>query len=158
MAELTVEDLHLTYGTHPILKRVPMVLNRGEGVSLLGRAGPPPPGPPAPALRRAAAARDDPPPVRSPPPRHRAGRAALEPRREAARGGARVAARADRRDATLRPRRHARPERGDGDVGPDPAPQQRRDRAAGRPAGEGRPAAHPLRSGLQGTQQPAEAP
>ncbi len=39
MAELTVEDLHLTYGTNPILKGVSMVLNRGEVVSLLGPSG-----------------------------------------------------------------------------------------------------------------------
>jgi iron(III) transport system ATP-binding protein len=39
MAELTVENLHLTYGTNPILKGVSMVLNRGEVVSLLGPSG-----------------------------------------------------------------------------------------------------------------------
>src|SRR4051812_24681927 len=39
MAELTVENLHLTYGTNPILKGVSMVLNKGEVVSLLGPSG-----------------------------------------------------------------------------------------------------------------------
>src|SRR3954467_1124589 len=39
MAELTVEDLHLTYGTNPILKGVSMVLDRGQVVSLLGPSG-----------------------------------------------------------------------------------------------------------------------
>jgi len=39
MAELTVENLHLTYGTNPILKGVSMQLNRGEVVSLLGPSG-----------------------------------------------------------------------------------------------------------------------
>jgi iron(III) transport system ATP-binding protein len=39
MAELTVENLHLTYGTNPILKGVSLVLNRGEVVSLLGPSG-----------------------------------------------------------------------------------------------------------------------
>jgi iron(III) transport system ATP-binding protein len=39
MAELTVENLHLTYGTNPILKGVSMELNRGEVVSLLGPSG-----------------------------------------------------------------------------------------------------------------------
>jgi iron(III) transport system ATP-binding protein len=39
MAELTVENLHLTYGTNPILKGVSMTLNRGEVVSLLGPSG-----------------------------------------------------------------------------------------------------------------------
>ena len=36
MAELTVENLHLTYGTNPILKGVSLTLNQGEVVSLLG--------------------------------------------------------------------------------------------------------------------------
>jgi iron(III) transport system ATP-binding protein len=39
MAELTVDNLHLTYGTNPILKGVSMQLNRGEVVSLLGPSG-----------------------------------------------------------------------------------------------------------------------
>jgi iron(III) transport system ATP-binding protein len=39
MVELTVENLHLAYGTNPILKGVSMVLNRGEVVSLLGPSG-----------------------------------------------------------------------------------------------------------------------
>jgi iron(III) transport system ATP-binding protein len=39
MAELTVDDLHLTYGTNPILKGVGLTLNRGEVVSLLGPSG-----------------------------------------------------------------------------------------------------------------------
>jgi iron(III) transport system ATP-binding protein len=39
MAELTVDNLHLTYGTNPILKGVSMVLNKGEVVSLLGPSG-----------------------------------------------------------------------------------------------------------------------
>jgi iron(III) transport system ATP-binding protein len=39
MSELTVENLHLTYGDNPILKGVSMELNRGEVVSLLGPSG-----------------------------------------------------------------------------------------------------------------------
>src|SRR5258707_13733459 len=39
MAELTVQELHLTYGDNPILKGVSMELNRGEVVSLLGPSG-----------------------------------------------------------------------------------------------------------------------
>jgi iron(III) transport system ATP-binding protein len=39
MSELTVENLHLTYGDNPILKGVSMQLNRGEVVSLLGPSG-----------------------------------------------------------------------------------------------------------------------
>ena len=39
MAELTVENLHLTYGDNPILKGVSMELNQGEVVSLLGPSG-----------------------------------------------------------------------------------------------------------------------
>src|SRR6476646_7853781 len=39
MAELTVEDLHLSYGDNPILKGVTMTLERGEVVSLLGPSG-----------------------------------------------------------------------------------------------------------------------
>ena len=39
MAELTVENLHLTYGDNPILKGVSLTLNRGEVVSLLGPSG-----------------------------------------------------------------------------------------------------------------------
>jgi len=39
MAELTVDNLHLTYGTNPILKGVSMALNKGEVVSLLGPSG-----------------------------------------------------------------------------------------------------------------------
>jgi iron(III) transport system ATP-binding protein len=39
MIELTVENLHLTYGTNPILKGVSMSLNQGEVVSLLGPSG-----------------------------------------------------------------------------------------------------------------------
>jgi iron(III) transport system ATP-binding protein len=39
MAELTVENLHLTYGTNPILKGVSLTLNEGEVVSLLGPSG-----------------------------------------------------------------------------------------------------------------------
>ncbi|HUL57575.1 MAG TPA: ABC transporter ATP-binding protein [Usitatibacter sp.] len=39
MAELTVQDLHLTYGDNPILKGVSMELQRGEVVSLLGPSG-----------------------------------------------------------------------------------------------------------------------
>ncbi len=38
-AELSVENLHLTYGDNPILKGVSMQLNRGEVVSLLGPSG-----------------------------------------------------------------------------------------------------------------------
>jgi len=39
MAELSVDNLHLTYGDNPILKGVSMELNRGEVVSLLGPSG-----------------------------------------------------------------------------------------------------------------------
>ena len=39
MAELTVDNVHLTYGENPILKGVSLVLNRGEVVSLLGPSG-----------------------------------------------------------------------------------------------------------------------
>jgi len=39
MAELTVTDLHLTYGDNPILKGVSLTLDRGEVVSLLGPSG-----------------------------------------------------------------------------------------------------------------------
>ena len=39
MAELTVDDLHLAYGSNPILKGVSLTLNRGEVVSLLGPSG-----------------------------------------------------------------------------------------------------------------------
>ena len=39
MAELTVENLHLSYGDNPILKGVSLTLNRGEVVSLLGPSG-----------------------------------------------------------------------------------------------------------------------
>ena len=39
MAELTVDDLHLTYGDNPILKGVSLTLKRGEVVSLLGPSG-----------------------------------------------------------------------------------------------------------------------
>lgn len=36
MIELSVENLHLTYGDNPVLKGVSMDLKRGEVVSLLG--------------------------------------------------------------------------------------------------------------------------
>ena len=39
MPELSVDDLHLAYGTNPILKGVTMRLERGEVVSLLGPSG-----------------------------------------------------------------------------------------------------------------------
>ena len=39
MPELTVDNLHLTYGDNPILKGVSLTLNRGEVVSLLGPSG-----------------------------------------------------------------------------------------------------------------------
>ena len=39
MAELTVEDLHLAYGSNQILKGVSLTLDRGEVVSLLGPSG-----------------------------------------------------------------------------------------------------------------------
>jgi iron(III) transport system ATP-binding protein len=39
MTELTVDDLHLAYGSNPILKGVAMTLERGEVVSLLGPSG-----------------------------------------------------------------------------------------------------------------------
>src|SRR5438876_11820227 len=39
MAELTVDNLHLSYGDNPILKGVTLELNRGEVVSLLGPSG-----------------------------------------------------------------------------------------------------------------------
>jgi iron(III) transport system ATP-binding protein len=39
MVELTIDNVHLTYGENPILKGVSLVLNRGEVVSLLGPSG-----------------------------------------------------------------------------------------------------------------------
>jgi len=39
MTELTVENLHLDYGTNPVLKGVSMALNKGEVVTLLGPSG-----------------------------------------------------------------------------------------------------------------------
>ncbi|MEF3090756.1 lipase [Enterobacter sp. 10-1] len=39
MIELSVENLHLTYGDNPVLKGVSMELSRGEVVSLLGPSG-----------------------------------------------------------------------------------------------------------------------
>ncbi|HGD3791475.1 TPA: ABC transporter ATP-binding protein [Klebsiella pneumoniae] len=39
MIELSVENLHLTYGDNPVLKGVSMTLGRGEVVSLLGPSG-----------------------------------------------------------------------------------------------------------------------
>ncbi|EOI1389541.1 ABC transporter ATP-binding protein [Klebsiella oxytoca] len=39
MIELSVENLHLTYGDNPVLKGVSMALRRGEVVSLLGPSG-----------------------------------------------------------------------------------------------------------------------
>ncbi len=39
MAELTVEDLHLTYGDNPILEGVSLTLDRGEVICLLGPSG-----------------------------------------------------------------------------------------------------------------------
>ncbi|HHT1829716.1 TPA: ABC transporter ATP-binding protein [Klebsiella pneumoniae] len=39
MIELSVENLHLTYGDNPVLKGVAMTLGRGEVVSLLGPSG-----------------------------------------------------------------------------------------------------------------------
>ncbi|WP_334158115.1 ABC transporter ATP-binding protein [Oryzomicrobium sp.] len=39
MIKLDVSDLHLSYGTNPILKGVSMQLNQGEVVSLLGPSG-----------------------------------------------------------------------------------------------------------------------
>lgn len=39
MIELSVENLHLTYGDNPVLKGVSMTLQRGEVVSLLGPSG-----------------------------------------------------------------------------------------------------------------------
>ncbi|MCS2147325.1 ABC transporter ATP-binding protein [Scandinavium manionii] len=39
MIELSVENLHLTYGDNPVLKGVAMNLKRGEVVSLLGPSG-----------------------------------------------------------------------------------------------------------------------
>ncbi|QTF07028.1 ABC transporter ATP-binding protein [Brenneria izadpanahii] len=39
MIELSVENLHLTYGDNPVLKGVSMQLTRGEVVSLLGPSG-----------------------------------------------------------------------------------------------------------------------
>src|SRR5664279_5470750 len=39
MAELSVDDLYLAYGSNPILKGVSLTLNRGEVVSLLGPSG-----------------------------------------------------------------------------------------------------------------------
>ena len=79
----------------------------------------------APALRRPAAARRDRARARLQPAGRAHGRAAVEPRCQAARGGARVAARADRPARALGAGRHARPDRGDGDVRQDPAAQLR---------------------------------
>lgn len=39
MIELSVDNLHLTYGDNPVLKGVSMELKRGEVVSLLGHRG-----------------------------------------------------------------------------------------------------------------------
>src|SRR4030095_8995419 len=39
MAELTVDNLHLSYGDNPLLRGVSLTLNRGEVVSLLGPSG-----------------------------------------------------------------------------------------------------------------------
>ncbi|PMC12645.1 lipase, partial [Klebsiella aerogenes] len=39
MIELSVDNLHLTYGDNPVLKGVSMELKRGEVVSLLGPSG-----------------------------------------------------------------------------------------------------------------------
>ncbi|AWH88729.1 ABC transporter ATP-binding protein [Limnobaculum parvum] len=39
MTELTVESLHLNYGTNPVLKGVSMQLKKGEVVTLLGPSG-----------------------------------------------------------------------------------------------------------------------
>ena len=39
MIELSVDNLHLTYGDNPVLKGVSMTLGRGEVVSLLGPSG-----------------------------------------------------------------------------------------------------------------------
>src|ERR1700750_303250 len=39
MAELTVDKLHLPYGTNPILRGVSLALEQGEVVSLLGPSG-----------------------------------------------------------------------------------------------------------------------
>ncbi|HEV2221297.1 MAG TPA: ABC transporter ATP-binding protein [Casimicrobiaceae bacterium] len=39
MPELSVDDLHLRYGDHPILEGVSLTLERGEVVSLLGPSG-----------------------------------------------------------------------------------------------------------------------
>ena len=39
MIELSVDNLHLTYGDNPVLKGVSMDLKRGEVVSLLGPSG-----------------------------------------------------------------------------------------------------------------------
>lgn len=39
MIELTVDELHLNYGTNPVLKGVSMQLNKGEVVTLLGPSG-----------------------------------------------------------------------------------------------------------------------
>lgn len=39
MTELTVENLHLDYGTNPVLKGVSMQLHKGEVVTLLGPSG-----------------------------------------------------------------------------------------------------------------------
>ena len=67
-------------------------------------------------------------------------RAAVQPRRQAARGSARLAARADRAHAAVGAVRDARPGRGDGDVRPHPAAQQRPHRAAGHAAADVRDA------------------
>ncbi len=75
------------------------------------------------ALRRTAAARGDRARAGLQPAGGADGRAAVQPRRQAARGGAGVAARADRAPRALGAGGDARSDRGDGDVGQDPAAQ-----------------------------------
>ena len=100
------------------------------------------------ALRRPAAARRDGPRDRPRAGRVPDGRAALEPRREAARPDARRD-----REAPVRPRRHdalrhARPGRGDDDGQPRRRHAEGRDPAGRRPADALRPPGQPLRRRL----------
>ena len=100
------------------------------------------------ALRRPAPARGDGPRDRAPAEGVPHGRAALEPRREAARADARrdlAAPERPRRDDRLR---HARPGRGDDDGRPRRGHAQGRAAAGGAAAGALRPAGQPLRRRL----------
>ncbi|CAG9188319.1 putative Uncharacterized 50.6 kDa protein in the 5'region of gyrA and gyrB [Burkholderia vietnamiensis] len=109
---------------------------------------------PASTVGRPAAARRDRARARLQPAGDPARRAAVEPRREAARGSAGVAARTDRVARAVGAVRDARPDRGDGDVRPHPAAAQRPHRA-GRHAGRAvRRTALAVHGRIHGQQQP----